>query len=84
MVASHRDGVSESSFSSEDELVENSNQQNPLRGAVYSTLPEGLHMLFVCRILKTLRKNKSIRKYEMRGSLLDKMCGQYVARLAWK
>jgi len=36
MVASHRDGgdVSESSLSSEDELVENSNQQNPLQGAV--------------------------------------------------
>jgi len=36
MVASHRDGgdVSESSLSSEDELVENNNQQNLLQGAV--------------------------------------------------
>jgi len=67
MVASHRDGgdVSESSLSSEDELVENSNQRNPLQGAVYSALPEevevfgGLHMLLVCRILKTYASRKN-------------------------
>ena len=70
-------------LTSGDELVENSMQRNPLQGAYTGSLPEkvgevfgGLHMLLICRILKTLRKDKRIRgRYEVKGSLLDKMCG---------
>ena len=48
-------------------------QRNLLQGASLPEVFGGLHMLLICRILKTLMCIRG--RYEVKGSLLDRMCG---------
>ena len=68
--------------SSEDELTENSFQRPPMwRDSLFSarnvrqSFRRPAHLL-ICRILKTLAKNKPIDgKHKVQGILHDKLCG---------
>ena len=79
-------GSTSNDSSSEDELIENSHQCPPLQGASIFELPEkvgevfgGLHILLVSKILQ---KGKAIdSKYEVKGLLIDKLCGSILCVL---
>ena len=82
-------GSTSNDSSSEDEIIENSHQRPPMQGASIFELPEkvgevfgGLHILLVSKILKRIQKGKAIdSKYEVKGLLIDKLCGSILCVL---
>ena len=74
-------------------VIEDSFQRTPRRPATSSGLPEkvgelfaGLHIILVSKFLKKLLKSKSItdKKREVKGILIDKICGVIQCTLAVK
>ena len=69
--------------SSGDEAIENCHQRTPLHGLSSTDPPEkvgelfaSLHILLVSKILRKVHCGKEIhRKFEVKGLLVDKMCG---------
>ena len=74
----------------EDALVENSYQRNPMRGRDPNSLPEkvgevfaGLYILLVGKIMRNLAKGKNVcRCFAVQGLLVDKVCGAVQCRLS--
>ena len=77
-------GYEEQESSSEDDLVENTYQRNPMQGRCPGAVPEkvgevfaGLYILLVSNILRNLAKqNAVLREFTVQGILVDKVCGE--------
>ena len=74
---------SEEDSSSSNELIENAHQSNPMKGKYRQAYPEklgevfgGLHILLVSKILRSITRQKSVRReFRVTGYLIHKTSG---------